>query len=65
MILILTILQIGLGSPRVFMPKLNGLKQNVSSVFEVCLCSDGSMFAADITQGCFDSARQFGHCPSS
>ena len=49
------------------MPKLNGLKQNtnITLVFEICLCSDGSMFAADITQGCYDSARESGHCPSS
>ena len=52
------------------MPKLKGLresgmKNSNSTIFEICLCSDGSMFAADINQGCYDSARESGYCPSA
>ena len=69
-IIIYYVFQIGLGSPHVFMPKIKGLresgmKNSSVSIFEICLCSDGSMFAADINQGCYDSARESGYCPST
>ena len=58
-------LQIGVDSQNVFVPKLNGLTQNSSMIFEICVCTDGSMFAAEVNRGCYDSGREFGHCPSS
>ena len=58
-------LQISLGSRDVFLPELKGLQSlNATQVNEVCLCSDGSFYAADINIGCFDSARKNGFCQS-
>ena len=58
-------LQINLGSRDVFLPELQGLQSlNATQVNEVCLCSDGSFYAADINIGCFDSARKNGFCQS-
>jgi len=57
--------KINLGSRDVFLPELQGLQSlNATQVNEVCLCSDGSFYAADINIGCFDSARKNGFCQS-
>jgi len=57
--------KISLGSRDVFLPELKGLQSlNATQVNEVCLCSDGSFYAADINIGCFDSARKNGFCQS-
>jgi len=53
------------------MPKLRGLESGNGSstngshypaVFEVCLCPNGAIFAANVEKGCVDSARTSGTC---
>ncbi len=35
---------------------------NNDTIYEVCLCPSGKVFAATIAQGCFDTARDSGVC---
>jgi hypothetical protein len=37
-------------------------EMNSATIFEVCLCTNGAMFAANIQLGCVDTARTSGIC---